>query len=558
MLRPVVVAWLIALPLIPACQCEEPVQIAGGSVSGVVCNPLTGQPEPGTVIVATFVDPNTNSEQVREIEAADDGSFEIGLPAGTHTVHVENGDKFEFDFEVEVEASNTTLFQHEACRELALPAGTGEIIGTICNRHTGSFVNDGTATVILSDGTEISATTDAQGAFILSEVPAGVYVVYVRAPGFQKTYQVEVVAGQQVEVEEQARDCAPPDPSTTACIVGTICAPDPTNPDATTGTPLAGARVYVDQTEDGFRFEDETLDDGSFTICGVPLTLNGGRVTVTAEKGSFSHQFDEVQLRAANDPAGPIRLTLEDQCQPLQPAGERKFLAVRGFYDRIQDVLARNGIGPVVEVEGNPLTFGDSWTSEAFGDYAALAEYDVVFVNCGVDQLDFQGEIDPVVKANLRQYVQQGGSVYVSDWAYDLVEKVWPEKVDFYGDDAEADTAEFGAQGDYAAEVMDPGLEQYLGADAITVGYSFRGSALIRQVATDATVFLRTDMNYEVNGGVDTLEDMPITVGFKDGLNSGTVVFTSFHQETGTDGETEQLDGPEDEVLKYLVFLLLQ
>jgi hypothetical protein len=555
--RPVVVGWLLALPLIPACQCEEPVQIAGGSVSGVVCNPLTGQPEPGTVLTTTFTDPNTSSEVVREIEAESDGSFTLGLPSGTHTVHVENGDKFAFDFSVDVEASQTTVFKDEGCRELALPPGAGEIIGTICNRHTGEFVNGGTATVILSDGTELTAETGADGSFILSNVPAGIYVVYVRAPGFQKTYQVEVVEGEQVSVEEQARDCEPPDPSTTACIVGDICAPDPTNPTATVGTPLAGALVYVDQTEDGYRFEDETLDDGSFTICGIPLTLNGGRVTVTAEKGSFSHQFEEVALRAANDPAGPVRVTLEDECQPLEPAGERKFLAVRGFYDRIQDVLDRNGIGPVVEVEGNPLEFGDSWTTEAFGDYAAMSEYDVIFVNCGVDQLDFQGDIDPVVKANLRQYVQQGGSVYVSDWAYDLVEKVWPEKVDFYGDDAVADSAEFGAPGSYAAEVMDPGLEQYLGDDAITVDYSFRGSALIRQVATDATVFLRTDMGYEVNGGVDTLEDMPITVGFKDGLNSGTVVFTSFHQET-SDGETEELDGPEDEVLKYLVFLLLQ
>lgn len=561
MLRRVVVGWLVALPLVPACRCEpEPLAVAQGSISSRACNPLTGQPEPGTTVTVSFTDPNTNSTVTRTIDVtAEDGTFRINVPTGSHTIVVENGDKFEYELQAEnVEANATTVVENEACREVALPPGTGEIIGQICNRHTGEFVTEGTVSVLLADGTELTATTNANGEFILSGVPAGVYVVYVRAPGFQKTYQVEVTADGQTSVEEQQRDCAPPDPSTTATIVGTICAPDPANPAATQGTPLAGARVYVDQTEDGFRFEDETIDDGSFIIAGVPLNLNSGTVSVTAEKGDFTYQWTDVRLIASNDPAAPIRLTLESECQPLQPAGDRKFLAVRGFYDRIQDVLARNGIQPVTEVEGNPLEIGQSWTTEAFGDYEQMNQYDVIFINCGVDQLDFQGQIDPVVKANLRQYVQQGGSVYVSDWAYDLVEKVWPEKVDFYGDDAVADAAEYGAPGDYTAEVMHPGLEQYLGAPAIDIGYSFRGSALIRQLATDTTVYLRTDMDYEVNGGIDTLEDMPITIGFKDGLASGTVVFTSFHQETGTDGQSEQLDGPEDAVLLYLIYELLQ
>jgi hypothetical protein len=560
MLRRCVLGWLVVLPLIPSCQCdeEEPIAIPFGSLQGRACNPLTGQPEDGTVVKSTYIDPNTKAEATSSVEAEiGTGDFLIKLPAGVQVFSIENGDKFKKSYDgIDIAATGVTEWSNTDCREIAPDPGTGEIIGQICNRHTGSFVTDAEITVLLADGSDpIVANTDPSGNFIMEGVPAGQHIVYVRATGFQKTYNVTVIEGEQVELEPQTRDCAPPDPSTTAKIIGTICAQDPANPTATTGEPLSGVRVFVVQDEDGFFFEDETIEDGSFDISGIPILLNSGVVQVRAEKGAFSYTWNDVELRAQNSVAGPISLTLEDGCQPLQPDGGAKYLVVNGIYDKIQNTLTRMNLPNVEIIEGNPLV-GEHWATNAFGDYEQMNQYDAIFVNCGADQIDFQDSIDPAVKANLRQYVQQGGSLYVSDWAYDLVEKVWPEKIDFYGDDTMADSAEFGAQGTYDADVVAFDLQECLGDDLVTIDYSFRGSALVKQIVSDATIYLRADMGYEVNGGVDTMLDMPITVGFKDGPTSGNVVFTSFHLESNPDGTVEVLDGPEDKVLRCLVTTL--
>ncbi|MFZ9887003.1 MAG: hypothetical protein ACO3JL_05815 [Myxococcota bacterium] len=94
--------------------------------------------------------------------------------------------------------------------------------------------------------------------------------------------------------------------------------------------------------------------------------------------------------------------------------------------------------------------------------------------------------------------------------------------------------------------------------DEIEVGFRFGYFALIQEVAPGTTVYLRGDMRYHVNGGIATLPAAPVTVGFTDGEPGvgGRVIFTSFHQETLSDGEAEVLDGPEDAVLRYLVFEL--
>ena len=78
-------------------------------------------------------------------------------------------------------------------------------------------------------------------------------------------------------------------------------------------------------------------------------------------------------------------------------------------------------------------------------------------------------------------------------------------------------------------------------------------------VAPGTTVYLRGDVPYHVHGGIQTLEGAPITVGFTDGEagTGGRVIFTSFHQENDSvTGESEVLDGPEDAVLRYLIFEL--
>jgi hypothetical protein len=374
----------------------------------------------------------------------------------------------------------------------------------------------------------------------------------VQAPGFQKTYEVTVDEGGQTTLEDQVIDCQPYDPLTTGKIIGTICGAEVAGEP---GGPLAGARVFVVQPIDGVIYEDETLPDGSFTIAGIPTSPNPGPLQVRAEKGGFTFTWNDVPVFPVSEEPEGTEITAESGCQPLIPDDDRRYLVVQGTFDKIEQTLARMQLTNVDLIEGVPADPSDDWIGNAFGNADILADYDAVFVNCGVDESDFILGMSPAIKQNLKDYISNGGSLYVSDWSYDLIEAVWPEKIDFLSDDLENSAAEHGEDGTYTMDVLEPGLRDYEGADQVDIDFSFGNFALVSTVASGVTTYLQGDIGYRVNGTVGNLTDTPVTVGFTEG--TGRVIFTSFHQES--DGEnTEELetDGPEDLALRYIIFSL--
>lgn len=539
---------LALVALLAGCRDEELTNLAGG-VTGQVCNPVTGRPAGGATVTANWVNPATENAGSKDTTADENGFFSLGgMPVTTVDLTIAN-EEFSNTLPVEIEALEDTQLTDPACRDLPGEPGMGELVGQICNRHTGSFVTEGTVTVLLASGEELVADIDATGSFVMPDVPVGVHVVYVQAPGFQKTYQVEVVEGEPTLLEDQVVDCQPYDQLTTGMIVGTICGPSDTGGE---GEPLAGARVYVVQPIDGILYEDETLPDGSFTIAGIPTPQSG--LQVRAEKGGFVYTWDAVDVFSIADAPDGTNLTASVGCQELVPDDDRRYLVVQGTFDKIEQVLSRMGLSNVDLLEGVPADPSELWSTAAFSNYETLSNYDAVFVNCGISETDLVLGLNPAVKANLQRYIQDGGSLYVSDWAYDLIEQVWPERINFLGDDNLNSAAEHGEDGDYAADVLEPGLAEYVGADNVNIGFNFGNFAIVSQLASGVTTYLRSDIQYRVNNGVSTLTDVPVTVGFSDG--AGRVIFTSFHQESDGDGNTETLDGPEDLVLRYLIFSL--
>lgn len=541
-------AALLALLPLGACDCDvEPLEAATGAVSGKVCNPLTGAPAAGALITLSYESERQGTVN-REIETDEGGTFTLaGVPEGAHTIEV-TADDFTNDFPIEIEPNLTFTLKDEGCRELALPGGEGEIAGQICNRHVGSFVEDALIRVLLPSGDELSTQSDDNGNFILTGVPAGVHIVYVSAPGYTRSHQVEVKEGEQTLLEEQQQVCEPPDPSQTGSIRGTLCTDDEEG--------LAGVRVFLTSAIDGVIFEDFTDADGRFLIAGVPAPAT---VQVKAERAGFVKVWNDVEVFPTDTVPDGTQVDPDSSCTALVPDTGVSYLVVNGAYDKIQNVLDRMGLDNVTLTEGNPLDPSEPWAANVFGDYSTLSEYDAVFINCGVSEIEFLGTPDPVVAANLRQYVQQGGSLYVSDQAYDLVELVWPDRIDFLFGDDENSSAEAGDDGAYSMAVAEPGLRDFVGQDVIDIEYAYGYFALIQEVAPGTTVYLRSDMRYHVNGGIQTLSDVPVTVGFSDGPagSGGRVIFTSFHQENdAVTGEPEDLDGPEDAVLRYLIFEL--
>jgi hypothetical protein len=539
-----------ALSTATACRDEVLTDLSGGVV-GQVCNPLTGRPAAHAEVTAEALLDESDQVRTKSATADENGFFRLaGLPVTQVTLKVLVPDEFRNEIPgVQIVALDDVQLTDRACRDLPPVPGKGELVGQICNRHTGDYVTSGTVTLPMPEGDPLVASIDGDGRFLLREIPAGVYPAVVQSPGFQKSYQVEIKEGEQTLLEDQVIDCRPYDALTTGRIVGNICGAEEAGEE---GTPLAGARVFIVQPIDGIVYEDETLPDGSFTLAGIPTPQAG--LQVRAQKGGFIYTWDNVNVASIAAAPDGTNLTASIGCQPLVPDDDRRYLVVTGQFDRIENVLARMGLNNVDLAEGVPADPRHLWTADVFTNYDALAGYDAVFVNCGVSETDLVGGLNASAKANLRRYIREGGSLYVSDWAYDLVEQVWPEKINFLGDDSVNSNAEHGEDGEYDVDILDPGLAEYVGASRVRIGFNFGNFALISQVASGVTTYLRGDMRYRVNGSVATLASTPITVGFSDGL--GRVVFTSFHQETDGQGNTEVLDGPEDQVLRYVVFSL--
>jgi hypothetical protein len=535
-----------------AAGCQEEVLVAEpGGVAGAVCNPLTSRPAAGASVSCTYTDEATGEPRTRETVADDQGFFTLGgIGVGEQTVRVRT-DEFERTFEVSIATRGTTQIVDPACRPELLEPGTGRIVGQICNRHTGDIVTDAEVIVILPDETQVSTNTDPETGDFEIEVPSGTHVVNVVSPTYRKPYIVEVGDGQTVVLEQQS-DCGPPDPLATGFIEGVVCAND-----AEGGGPLVGAVVSARWTSgsEQHTLETATLEDGSFIldpIAPAPAT----NVVVRVEQGAYAFVWNVPLVSPRGADVTGVQLTTPDTCQPLLPDGDRRYLVVTGIYDRIEDTLQREGI-PFETEDGLALDF--SWAERLFGSMDRLRDYNGIFVNCGADELEWTrpAGLSTNARRNLRQYVEEGGALYISDWVYELVEQVFPEKIDFLGDDQVVNAAQRGSRAAYPTRVLDDDLSAFLVAEGfdgaqMTIDFSFEEGSVITAVAPDVTIFLQTDMQLLPEIGGPIIEDTPVTVGFRHGR--GRVIFTSFHQETDPTAGTETVSGPEDAVLRFLVF----
>ena len=173
-----------------------------------------------------------------------------------------------------------------------------------------------------------------------------------------------------------------------------------------------------------------------------------------------------------------------------------------------------------------------------------LDEYDAVFVNSGmrgVGEFVYNGVepdsdlvSDETVVENLKAWVDAGGILYASDWAYDLVEAAFPDAIEFYGDDTVLDAAQAGSAGSVDAVVIDTGLRELLGNDTVSLAYNYSYWAVIESVGSDTTTWMSGDVEYRISAseGYAELSGAPLLVSFEHG--GGQVVYSTFHANAQT------------------------
>src|SRR5690606_5027424 len=123
-------------------------------------------------------------------------------------------------------------------------------------------------------------------------------------------------------------------------------------------------------------------------------------------------------------------------------------------HDSVEEVLERIGY-PVTNLVDTHHEHDEhdettpSWLVLEFGDYDTFAHNDILFINCAAHEwaLDNASPSERIkVLENLRRFVAEGGSIYLSDWSYDLLELLYPDAVDWLGDDEVRNDAEAGLQ----------------------------------------------------------------------------------------------------------------
>jgi hypothetical protein len=246
----------------------------------------------------------------------------------------------------------------------------------------------------------------------------------------------------------------------------------------------------------------------------VLTCLPAGTYTVHAEAGSWATDFQGTVVQST--------LTTIPGNQCLDP-GSADVAVISGVYDQMEEILAFMGIPYTLYGD-----FSGPSVSDLLDDPATLAGYDVIFFNCGWD--DFQGLSGNALQ-NIVTFVENGGSIYASDWAYDVVEQGWPAYLDFRGNDAQMDAAQVGPEFHGLMTVIDPALITALaGRTQVPIDMIDQGAG-IDALGAGVTRYIEGDRYNDNNTHT-------VMVSFQPTVASGRVFYTDFHN----NGQQDILD----------------
>jgi hypothetical protein len=218
-----------------------------------------------------------------------------------------------------------------------------------------------------------------------------------------------------------------------------------------------------------------TNPDGTFS-----LSTDSGMRWLVVQKGQFL-RATELTIAPGATALGPDVTSLPDHNDPAAGLYIPKIALALGSYDRLEDALAKLGLGDTTYdalEEGDKLVTGteqfDLWDNGttlpgmegAFADLlldpVRMAEYHIIFVPCSTDLAlgTLQGA---AATANVRDWVAKGGKWYVADWSNEFIETPFTQYQDFYVDDF-SNSADLFTEYDSLGTVLDADLLAWLQA----------------------------------------------------------------------------------------------
>jgi len=341
------------------------------------------------------------------------------------------------------------------------------------------------------------------------------------------------------------------DPCGYGSLKGRVCAPSEQ-------IYVSGATITIETTDcagEPLVLTAVSQVDGSYLFESVPC----GYQTVHIEKGSFVYEY-EVPVKT-----GELMDVSGADIKMCFGASIVSIAVLWGQWDEMNDIVDRLGFDHDWFYYEDTLYSDDpDWENEEavqfLLDPAWLAQYNILILNCGSAYQKWVVEF-PDIEDNLRDWVLLGGSLYMSDLAWIMGEKAFPDGIDFYGIDDKGSMASDGPQiiegnQDFNAFLVDAQLAAYVGGGELTVHYgpgpliSIAAAGEGSLVHAKAHIKQCTSMFDSCTGGVKLDEEQPVIVSFSPGPTSGRVVYSGFHVD-----EQEQQD-KYDAVLYYMMFML--
>jgi hypothetical protein len=294
---------------------------------------------------------------------------------------------------------------------------------------------------------------------------------------------------------------------------------------------VEGAIVYTHLIDEKGRLyktlEATTDEQGYWTLTGLlPQTDYTIYVQFGTTLISTFDVFVEVEDLTLTDPA-------------CSPPDDFRAAVITGDYDKFGKVLKQLGVENYDVINGKTGSSLEQFLSSE----VALSQYSVVFFPGGhreedivydSDGTDIDGVV-PLVKDSLRNYVNNGGVIYASDWSYDMIEQVWPEYIEFFGDDALPDDAQVGSEATVIADITNGSVETTLGFSDVEISFDLDTYPIIESVSGDTLIYMEADVPYRI--GMETYEvrNSPIMVGFAYG--EGIVLYSTWRQYSNMEGD---------------------
>ena len=287
---------------------------------------------------------------------------------------------------------------------------------------------------------------------------------------------------------------------------------------------VAGASVSI-LTEWG-KLETVTDENGYFKLEGVPT----GTYNLHIEKDAYSANV------AVAITANEVLQLAEDEC-----IGDVNIAVVTGDFDRVEQILDNLGINydTIQGGFGTDMYEMNTEHVEFMSDPARLAQYDVIFFNCGLT-MEWSYEASNIPQ-NIRNYVENGGSAYASDQAYFILEAAFPNAATFIGDDSVPGEAYVGAEGIVDGGVQSSQLKAALGKDRASINYDLGSWAAIEST-TEAEILI--DGTYQIFHWDDMYgsgTDVTGPLAIRHQAGAGQFLYTTFHNEQQTTDDMVEL-----------------